>query len=128
MRQIKFRAWDIEAERMVYDPYFWEQPTGDHCRYFEDWRDLEDGRSKKCLIMQFTGLTDKNGKEIYEGDILEESNSNCSRYEVVWDTLWCKYKLDWTRVSKAIQYPEWNRGINMAIIGNIYEHPHLLTI
>ncbi len=72
--------------------------------------------------MQFTGLTDKNGKEIYEGDILSE---NGYLFTVVYDTNWAKFRLQHDK--KAIQYPEWNRGIEMEIIGNIFETPELIN-
>lgn len=73
-------------------------------------------------VMQYTGLKDKNGVEIYEGDILEEEPGYL--FEVVWCAEWAKFKLQWR--TKATQYPEWNRGIRMAIIGNIYQNPELL--
>lgn len=73
-------------------------------------------------VGQYTGLKDKNGKEIYEGDILEEGEGYY--FEVVWEGQWAKFKLQWK--NKAYQYPEWNRGINMQVIGNIYDNPELL--
>jgi len=69
MREIKFRVWNIAREAMD-TPYFFEQNPNGRYSYYEDWRDLEDGRSQDCELMQFTGLTDKNGVEIYEGDIV----------------------------------------------------------
>lgn len=127
-REIKFRAWHIKDKKMhdVSCVYFYDNkivvsmPL--HIHGFEML-------CKECVVgdielMQYTGLKDKNGKDIYEGDILEEETGYY--FEVVWDEKYSKFKLQWK--TKAYQYPEWNRGINMRIIGNIYGNPELLEV
>ena len=101
-REIKFRAWITDFEPFVM-AYFSLKAAG---RY-----DLAD-----IPVMQFTGLKDKNGKEIYEGDIV--------RADWHWDG----------NVGHVIEWPDdvydlreyCLDGNNIEVIGNIYEHGHLL--
>jgi uncharacterized phage protein (TIGR01671 family) len=66
--------------------------------------------------MQYTGLEDKNGKEIYEGDILYIENEICEvKFNVPSFTAYNSQEHEWN-----IQYA------GVEIIGNIYENPELL--
>ena len=128
MREIKFRAWVIESNRMVYDPYFFERRLNDTgYRFYKDWRELEDSRSADCELMQFTGLTDKNGKEIYEGDILGlEDRPDCFREVVFVDGYTATLPLEPVRRANARPSPFWIEDSQLLVIGNIYENPELL--
>lgn len=60
MREIKFRAWLIGIEKMMYE-----------IEKDDDLADIIADNGKRYVLMQYTGLKDKNGKEIYEGDIVK---------------------------------------------------------
>ena len=68
MKQVKFRAWEKSSKEMieVYDIDF----AGGIINFNTAWRGLEE-----VELMQYTGLKDKNGKEIYEGDIIKFNHS-----------------------------------------------------
>ena len=117
-RLLKFRAWVKEQNRMIkvfgFNEHLIFEQTWDSPSIKENIFEIED-----CHIMQFTGLKDKNGKEIYEGDIIVEENSK--RYVVKWEEdtscssnssscgfCWSKEDATYTEV-----------------IGNIYENPEL---
>ena len=86
--------------------------------------------------MQFTGLKDKNGKEVFEGDIVEiyehESESKTDRrvYEVIWGgTDYPAFDLDgWDGETNALAELEQSGAWDWEVIGNIYENPDLLKI
>lgn len=78
-------------------------------------------------LMQGTGLKDKTGKEIYEGDIVRvEDGPNKKTRTVIFDAVDGSYALKLS--NGATEYlPNYVRYGQIEIIGNIYEHPHLLT-
>jgi len=74
MREIKFRAWATENKKMFHDVYFddlevWIQDKEGEPAIIGDI--LKKSMLQHCILMQYTGLKDKNGKEVYEGDIVE---------------------------------------------------------
>lgn len=117
MREIKFRAWVIDApEESPYENntmYDWDSVVDD-CNWFIKCNELvnDDYDLKSFILMQYTGLLDKNGKEIYEGDIVY---STYYRHNIEIEDIFTMYK--W------FDYPE---SEEFEIIGNIYESKHLL--
>lgn len=128
-RELRFRAWVAESERMVYDPYHFElyhysdenRVNQQTYRIYETWRDLEDGTALNCELMQSTGLKDKNGKEIYEGDVItfcfsHDQNDERKKFQVEW------FKHAW-RLDRLLLLTEIH---SIEVIGNIWENPDLL--
>ncbi len=136
MREIKFKGWDKKKKRWIGD-----DPLDYLCvcedvivlvRYGSkvpgvldpvSCRQLTNPEVENLEIVEYTGLKDKSGKEIFEGDILEEEKGYY--FLVEWSTNYAKFELKWK--TKAYQYPEWNRGVEMTIIGNMHENPELLN-
>lgn len=110
MREIKFRAWD--GTGMMDWDWFKLQPCA------TDW--LEQGATgPDWVVMQYTGIKDMDGREIYEDDICR---------------VWATYDYDRPVPTKQIKSIRWNQtracfniyqGKRLEIIGNIYENPEL---
>jgi uncharacterized phage protein (TIGR01671 family) len=115
MREIKFRAWDKWNNEMI-------QP---HEGDFIKWHSMSNW--KECLeVMQYTGLKDKNGQEIYEGDILKRLNSRLEgTYTVVWEDNGFKIEYKFMRNYEGEEYEDKNfipiYSDSYEVIGNIYE-------
>jgi len=130
MREIKFRAWDKEQKRWIKLEhksgllFSWGQI------YLSDSYDGEDNPTFKKQdkdsfeLMQYTGLKDKNGKEIYEGDILEAERENACQWEVVWFNGW--YLDRYVNGVKDEGDDKYGFRTDLKVIGNIYENPELL--
>ena len=118
----KFRVWltDIDQMLRVKALVFEKDKTRCVCGYSFDFY-LED---ENATIMQSTGLVDKNGKEIFEGDIVKMSKdvySEPTYYEVV-RHYGGAYRLE----SKQHGCELWLRHTNCEVVGNIYENRELL--
>ena len=128
MREIKFRAWDNKDRVYYLDALM--APVGLDGSYPYDGHAFLplDGR---YIFEQYTGLKDKNGKEIYEGDIVKKERQTTT-YTVMWfDSEWVilSKKVDEDGpyggpLSRQMTHPIFG---SLVVIGNIYEHPHLLT-
>ena len=118
MREIKFRAWDKINKEMfnVESINFQERRVYKDVVSYRNFNDIE--------LMQYTGLKDKNNKEIYEGEILSNGN-NEKPYKVIFEngSFRAEFEGDFEEYSFDL--------INIVaqgceIVGNIYENPELI--
>ena len=122
----KFRAWDGSSLSRMYSPL--EVMVGDS----DIWIFDEDSEGNEWIVnndlslMQSTGLTDKNGEEIFEGDVVKMAKNVYSEptyYEVVRHRGGA-YRLE----SKQYGCELWLRHTDCEIAGNIYENPELVEV
>jgi uncharacterized phage protein (TIGR01671 family) len=119
-REIKFRAWDTKKSCWVKNVYI----------ALDGWHFTSaiDDHQPELVLMQYTGLEDKNGKEIYEGDLIELEEYG--RGKVVFDEAMFQYKplTDAWQIEENVKchafYPVTEARVE--VIGNIYSNPTLL--
>jgi len=128
MREIKFRAWDKDGNRMMFNNY-WERnwyatPYNEEgCHTLCDKHDY----SKHIKLMQYTGLKDKNGVEIYEGDVVK-ATINTRTYIGKVEYWECNCAFAVTAINNEA-WNTWDFGLGniVEVIGNIYENKELLN-
>jgi len=135
-RNIKFRAWDSREEEMYNEEKFLMSMDGE----ILDPSTFPFTVRKDCILLQYTGLKDKNGKEIYEGDILgniklQEDKMPIEipkRIMVFWFNRESQY---WVRDCNLQENPDFDYfsyditiidGFDYEVIGNIFENPDLI--
>src|SRR4051812_38489476 len=111
MREIKFRVWSEYRKEM--------RPV----QHLEATEDGSFRLSENFQLLQYTGLKDKNGKEIYEGDILHQHNGHQRLRKTV------RFQQVQNKNYTNSGFNGWNvvSGQSWEIIGNICSNPELLT-
>lgn len=136
-REISFRVWD--GREMRFPPALGEWDDSDHHHFFTY-------NKKPSVMMQFTGLTDKNGEKIYEGDILAikfhpryysriswKGVPDCIA-KVIWDFSGFRLAAKGKEDSRYADFHDEKGSYKMfemslkhtKVLGNIYENPELL--
>ena len=122
MREIKFRAWDEYSKKMDYDPMI---------KVFgQKWYSVNDHFNDSDILMQYTGLKDKNGVEIYEGDVIKceiqdkYKKNEPGIYIVKFDN---EFRFSACEKKDPHGLPlTWGAFLSIENIGNVYENPELL--
>ena len=121
MREIKFRAWHKEKKIMgevlgidiLHKEIFFSNEDVD-CYEHTDFKDIE--------LMEYTGLKDKNNKEIYEGDIAIHHGK---MHKIIFNAEEARFVLRDDEFELEIPFTN-NNNKRMEIVGNIYENPELI--
>lgn len=116
MREIKFRAWD-KINKEMFNVEFIDFQKREVYKDVVSYRKFND-----VELMEYTGLKDKNNKEIYEGDIVTLHNS---RYKVIFNSEGARFILKDEFFEMDIPFTN-NNNERMEIIGNIYESQELM--
>jgi hypothetical protein len=132
MRQIKFKAWDDKNKVMMPNVGILGLSESFAYGHNRDWlyNSMEWGGEEEFIqspvLLQYTGLNDKNGKEIYEGDVVTTNGGHPA--EVIWQAYIAKFLLQ--SLGEGRGYLDWFEKRfepGFEVIGNIYENPELLN-
>ena len=123
----KFRAWTEEGKVMYYDVYPFKYDT---LLLSYDEIAFDEVPASDFILMQSTGIKDKNGKEIFEGDIVKyEIGLNTYTEEVAYDKDFAGFGVRDAKANVVFTFGEIAEDISLIsleVIGNIYENPELL--
>ena len=123
----EFRAWTEEGKAMYCDAYPFKDDT---LLLSYDGIAFDEVPASDFILMQSIGLKDKNGNEIFEGDIVKyEAGCNTVTEEVVYDKNFAGFGVKDADANIIFTFGELAEDIDLSsieVIGNIYENPELL--
>lgn len=117
MRDIKFKVWDKINNKM------YDYGSDEACELLEEGVDFMGMSFLSCqpnvIWLQYTGIEDKDGKSIYEGDIINRINSYDKKLSENYIITWSEKYLSWYAEGFGTLF---DIGNDIKIIGNIYEN------
>ena len=125
MREIKFRAWDIENKVFIPTDAYAVVTTdfnafGVMLKDWENYKEWEYFYDYSQILSQYTGLKDKNGVEIFEGDVIDYGSGRFCPITYEKNKFGIKFK-------NGAHEGCWLDLTKFEVIGNIYETPELLN-
>ena len=130
-RPIKFRVWDVKNKKFLPESYFAILGNGKLIVTISGYyNDFTNTNQDDYVVQQYTGLTDKNGNLIFDGDIVQY-NQNSSYDNMDFIAKWSDDKLGFIFQSNSgeqlvNQTPHLNRFKHLEVVGNIFENSELL--
>ena len=118
--RFKFRVWDKERKCFFNNDEVVIYPNGEESFFNADYDFTE------CVVEQCTGLKDKNGKLIYEWDILKCVHSDIMKYKIYWGRSCWRMKVYGTGNEIVDDTHLFLDTTTLEVIGNIHENPELL--
>ena len=121
--RFKFRVWDKERKCFFNDDEVVIYPNGEESFFNADYDFTE------CVVEQCSGLRDKNGKLIYEGDIVYSPFDNGTKKVIFWDNYLASF-MAYNRYPDKRYYQglssKYFIELEFEVVGNIHENPELL--
>jgi uncharacterized phage protein (TIGR01671 family) len=126
MHEIKFRAWDKDIGMYAVTTLQWHA-----CNQHNAWPFYPDACRPKnrtfghnAILLQYTGLVDNEGREIYEGDVVRYAGIDSF---IFWEQESCSFRIKRSGKQTVQEVPlRKNILSQIRVIGNIYENPELL--
>lgn len=123
----KFRAWDKTHKKLglidadMQDGYFQSVKIFDEDE--DDWQELDN-----FVLMQSTGIKDKNGTEIFEGDVVRQVRTQPTTENEIITGVVTMLEGAWLLINDREQLASylWSETDTNKVVGNIYENPELL--
>lgn len=128
-REIKFRAWDKEHKEM-YEVFniFFNVGLSKYVAVIGNNTQCEERDEENCIILQYTGLKDRNVKEIYEGDFIKPGRKGFPCQEECLPVYWSKEHLAYGIFYGDHEFEylvDWVDGCE--IVGNVFQNQELLN-
>ncbi|MFP4878686.1 YopX family protein [Mammaliicoccus sciuri] len=133
MNRLRFRVWDKEVQEFAHWPVYFNLTNSEivtELWYGYEIQIEEPLQDSNYIVLQSTGLFDKNGTEIYEGDIVKFKNPYDKRFNafgvVVWREDKACFGMDMAGTTEQFELYRITAENYLTVIGNIYQDEHLL--